>query len=290
MKSSRALLELHTAVALFGVAGLFGKLVEVSSSLLVFGRSSTAAIAIALLLIWQGRSLLPGQRHSILLIASGLLLAVHWLTFFHAIQTSSVAIGLVGFATFPLFVTLLEPLGFGGKWRHRDWLTALLVLIGLFLVAPEFNLDNQATVALLWAVLSGFLFAILTLCSRKLVENQSVYVVSLWQHAISAVVMLPLAWHTLGEINAEQLGWLLILGTLCTALPHSLFIKALQTIKAHTASIIVGLEPVYGIVFAALFLGEIPTLTTLLGALIVLIAVGLAVHWQKMEGSEHSPQ
>ena len=63
---------------------------------------------------------------------------------------------------------------------------------------------------------------------------------------------------------------LLLLGVVFTALAHTLFIRSMRTIKAQQASIIISLEPVYGIVLAALLLSEIPTVRMLIGGGLIL--------------------
>ncbi|MEM9184854.1 MAG: EamA family transporter, partial [Pseudomonadota bacterium] len=109
-----ALLELHLAVLLFGLAGVLGKAIAAGALIIVFGRSTVAALTLGLGLVLGLKNrrescALPRTRR-LGLGASGVLLAVHWLAFFHAINISSVAVGVVGYATAPLFVVMLEPL------------------------------------------------------------------------------------------------------------------------------------------------------------------------------------
>ena len=208
---------------------------------------------------------------------SGVLLALHWLTFFHAIQVSTVAIGLIGYATFPIFVTFLEPLLSSQRVRAVDVLSAVVVVIGLVLVAPRFDLSDSGTVGLIWAVVSGALFAVLTLHNRVLVKENSVLVVALYQHASAALVLLPVVFIQAEVPQSNTVLLLLILGVFCTALPQILFIKSLAVLKAQFVSIVAGLEPVYGILFAAVFLSEIPGFQTVIGACLVFGAVVIAM-------------
>lgn len=270
-------IELHVAVLLFGVAGLFGKLVTADPATIVFGRTLFAALVLFLALSLYRVSLVIASKRSLLmLLASGLVLALHWWTFFHAIQLSTVAVGLIGFATFPVFITILEPLLSAQKYRAVDFASATLVVIGLVFVAPGFSLADQGLVGLLWAVASGALFAILTLMNRRLVAIHSAFVVVFYQLSVACLCLLPLAIGAVGSLEAKNLWLLLTLGVLCTALPHTLFIKSLRVIKAQMASVVAALEPVYGIVLAAVFLREFPTLATLFGAALVLAAVWMA--------------
>ena len=263
---------------LFGISGLFGKLISASALIIVLGRTAFAALTIVLGLKIFSVGMRASSRKSLVSIAaSGVLLALHWLTFFHAIQVSTVAIGLIGYATFPIFVTFLEPLLSSQRVRSVDVLSAVVVVIGLMLVAPRFDLSDSGMVGLIWAVVSGGLFAVLTLHNRVLVKKNSVRVVALYQHASAALVLLPVAFIQAEVPQSNTVLLLLILGVFCTALPQILFIKSLAVLKAQFVSIVAGLEPVYGILFAAILLSEIPELQTVIGACLVFGAVVIAM-------------
>jgi drug/metabolite transporter (DMT)-like permease len=265
-------------VLLFGVAGLFGKLVTASPVTIVFGRSFCAALVLYVgLRIYRVSLAINPRMSQLLILVSGLILAVHWVAFFHAIQISTIAVGLVGFATFPVFVTLLEPLVSGQKYRVVDFASAALVVAGLLLVAPGFSLANQGLVGLLWAVLSGALFAVLALINRRLVASHSPFAVVFYQLGIASLCLAPLVFAAGAVPDAGDTWLLLVLGIVCTALPHALFIKSLAVVKAQLASVVTALEPVYGIAFAVVLLHEIPSLTTLAGAILVFAAVWLAM-------------
>ena len=112
----RALLALHAAVLLFGFAGLFGRWLDLSPSLIVLGRTVVAAAVLAIVrLRAPARSPLDPT-----MAVNGAVLALHWVSFFAAIQAAGVAIGLLGFASFPLFTLVLERWLLGRRWRGRS--------------------------------------------------------------------------------------------------------------------------------------------------------------------------
>jgi len=127
---------------------------------------------------------------------------------------------------------------------------------------------------------------VLTLMNRQLIKEQSVMQISLYQHAVAMVVVFPFVILAQAISSNSDWGLLLMLGILCTALPHILFIQSLKILKAQLVSVVAGLEPVYGIVLAAILLGEIPSLKTLLGAAIVFAAVILAVRAHTVVSSD----
>jgi len=200
----------------------------------------------------------------------GVILAVHWVTFFQAIQVSTVAIGLLTFSTFPVFVTFLEPFFFRERLELKDILIAFVAVIGVAFVVEEFEIRNSVAQGALWGIASGFTFALLSIMNRKYVKEYSSIIVAFYQDLIATVVLLPFLFLTAPVFRLNDILLLSILGVIFTGLAHSLFINGLASVKAQKASIIASLEPVYGIIAAILLLGSIPTLRVILGGLIIL--------------------
>ena len=265
MTRARALAAVHAAVLLFGFAGLFGRWLDLSPVAIVLGRSAIAACALAVVRWQVGRDRLPFDLR---LVANGAVLALHWIAFFAAIQAAGVAIGLLGFASFPLFVLILERAMLGRRWSAAEAVTALCVTAGIALLVPEPSLANRTVQGLAWGLVSGFSFALLAVLNRRYSAVRGAMDIAFWQNFFAALVLLPFAAAdsaALGSIGAREIALLLMLGLLCTALAHTLFIAALSRLSAHTASTVAALEPVYGIALAALLLGEIPDPRVLAG-------------------------
>jgi drug/metabolite transporter (DMT)-like permease len=278
MSRAAAWVALHVAVLLFGFAGLFGKWLALSPLLIVFARTAIAAAALGALRCSRHARRSPFEWP---LLGIGAVLAVHWASFFMAIQVSDVATGLLGYATFPLFTLLLAHAFDRSPVTGRNWAMAALVVAGLALMVPEFSFANRAVVGLFWGLVSGATFALLAVLNRRQAARRSAGDVAFWQNLCAAVALLPLA--LMGAFSAPA-GWaavgmreivlLLVLGLLCTALAHTLFIASLQQVGTHLASIVAALEPVYGIALAFVLLGEAPAPRVLAGgALIVAAAI-----------------
>jgi len=265
-----ALVALHTAVALFGFAALFGQWIALPATAIVLGRTTTAAATLAIVARLRGQRMGSGDWR---LAVSGAILALHWVSFFAAVKIAGVAIALLGYAVFPVFVLLLErPQRSGGI---REWTTALLATAGLMALVPELSWTNQATRGLAWALVSAFTFASLTVRNRALVATRSAIGIALWQNLFAAACLLPwvLAFGGPDAVPGPiDIGLLLVLGTLCTGLSHTLFIASMRRVSAHTASVVAALEPVYGIVLAALLLGERPASRTIVGGVLIVAA------------------
>ena len=234
MTSRAALAALHVAVALFGFAGLFGKWLAWDPVAIVFGRTVVAAGVLALVVFWR-----PAERGEprFALAGNGLILAVHWVAFFAAIQVSTVAIGLLGFAAFPLFVIMLERLLLGRRWQAPEVATAVLVVAGLGMLVPAFTVADRTVQGLAWGVLSGFTFAWLTVRNRALGASRRPLAVALWQNAFAALCIAPLVFRPgvpAFDLTPATLALILVLGAVCTALAHTLFIaQPVAALRAH---------------------------------------------------------
>jgi drug/metabolite transporter (DMT)-like permease len=239
----------------------------------VFGRVLFAGVVLLALAGVQRRPVRPrGRRDGVLLVAQGILLAVHWTAFFQSIAVSNVAVGLLSFSSFPLFTAALEPLLFRQRPSRIQILAALLILPGIYLLVPAFTLQDRTTLGVAWGLLAGATFALLSVTNRWLGRRYHSLTITLYQDGVALVALLPVVFLVPGALawTAGQLLILLVLGVGCTALAHTLFIESMRDITAQSASLLASLEPVWGIVFGVLLLREIPTGPTLLGGAIIL--------------------
>src|SRR5689334_12402400 len=194
MNKRLGLFQIHTAAFLAGFTGLFGKWLDVSPVVITAGRTIFGSIALFIAIRLMGSNVrLNSRRELLALFASGALLAAHWLTFFKSIQVSTVAVGLLAFSSFPMFVTFLEPLVFKERFQSVDILTAAVVVVGLILVAPALDVKNHITQGVLWGVLSGLSYALLSLISRSAIRTVPAMTVAFYQQIFVVLVTLPFA-------------------------------------------------------------------------------------------------
>jgi drug/metabolite transporter (DMT)-like permease len=276
-QNKKNLIKLHFAVFLFGFAALFGKLLTFSPLIIVFGRTFFAVLAMVIfMVITKKKFKLDSFRDYLNIGFVGCMFAVHWYTFFKSIQVSSVAIAVLTFSTFPIFVTFMEPYFSKEKIKRLDIITALITLLGVALVIPKFELSNNFTQGALWGVASGFTCSILAVSNRINVQKYSSYQISLYQNIAASFILLPFIIKINPVLNMREILLLLLLGVVFTAFTNILFISSLSTVKAQLASIITCLEPVYAIVVAGVILHEVPSIRTLLGGSVILSAVIIA--------------
>ena len=272
MESRRnGLASIHIAVLLFGLAGLFAKWVDLPAVIIVLGRVIFSSLFLWFLLkIKKERLRLLSGRDYLLMITAGIVLAVHWTTFMQSIQTSTVAIGTLTFSMFPLFVTFLEPVLFREKIRLSSVVSAVIMLCGVLFIVPEFQLGNTMTQGVVWGMTGSLSYAVLSLMNRKFMEKYTSSLTAFYEQATAGIVLLPSVFLLKPAVNGKDILVLLLLGVVFTAVAHTMYIDGLGTVKVQTAGIISGLESVYGILAAFLFLGEKPGIKELAGGVIIL--------------------
>lgn len=274
MNKQTALLQMHFAATLFGVSGIFGYLIIADSVTISMGRSFFAIIALTWLCFkfrfipWR-----ISLKAFYALLITGILLTGHWVTFFYAIKIGNIAVATLGFACFPAFVTLFEMLFFKEKISSSEYRLLIFVSIGLILVTPSFNFNNNATLGLFWGIISGILYASTVVINRYNLSKTTGVQACWWQCLVVFVTLLPVTITSLPNVPPLDWLWIACLGLFCTGLSYYLVINSLSTIKARTASIIIALEPVYAILTAWLLFNQQPTIRTIIGGFIIILAV-----------------
>lgn len=269
--NKQSLVLLHSSVFLFGITALFSKLIPLSSADINVFRSFLSVATLGLLILLQKRALrLESFRDLKWMLGLGVILGAHWLTYFHSMQVSSVAIGVISLYTFPLMVVFLEPLLANEKLHWSDAALAVIGLLGVFLMVPSFSLDSPITEGVLWGLLSALFFALRNTWQKHKLSHYPGDTTMLYQALFAGFVCLPFMTASVGDIDQESWLKILILGTLFTALPHSLFVASLRKLRAKTASLIACMQPVYATILAFVFINETPTMGTILGGLLII--------------------
>lgn len=277
MTKQTALIQMHIAAILFGISGIFGNLIISDSFIIAMGRSIFAIGAMTLLsfhfryIPWR----VPLKTFYALVI-SGILLASHWVTFFYAIKIGNIAVATLGFACFPACVAIFEMLFFKERITKIEYCLLLCVSIGLIMVTPSFDLNDGGTQGLVWGIISGIIYGASVVINRYTLKTASGVQVCWWQCVVVLTILLPFTITNITHVPKMDWVWIACLGLLCTGLSYYLFISSLVAINARTASIIIALEPVYAIIGAWILFGEQPSMRTILGGVIIILAVAWA--------------
>jgi drug/metabolite transporter (DMT)-like permease len=271
---SKQLLLLTFATLLISTSGALGKFINLPTPVIIFCRSALAALFLFIFCRYKKLNIKLKSRKDIpTILLSATLLGTHWVTYFYALKLSNVAIGMLSLFTFPVITALLDPLFTKTKLNPIHIILGLMVLLGIYILAPDLNLENTHLKGILVGVFSAFCYALRNLILKRHVHNYDGTVLMMQQVCIVSVLLLPVMFKMDISNIQTQIPYLLILGLVTTAIGHSLFISSFKHFSVSTASIIGSMQPIFGIIIAFFFLNEIPTLNTFLGGSLILATV-----------------
>jgi drug/metabolite transporter (DMT)-like permease len=269
----KSLWSLHLTVILLGATGLFSKLIPLDALDITFGRSIIACIALLFVILFQGEKLrLNSLSDYGIAVLLGVIMAAHWVTYFASMQYSSVSVGMIALFTFPVITVLLEPFFEDIKLVWQDILSAVIVVIGIFLIVPETSIGNNVTRGILLGIVSALLYSLRNLLHHKYFKRYSGPQAMAYQTLIISICLVGFVSEDMFTADYTVYLNLVVLGTICTALPHALIAFTLIHLRAKTFSLIACMQPFYGVIFAILVLNETLNLQTLLGGLMVISA------------------
>jgi drug/metabolite transporter (DMT)-like permease len=269
----KSLISLHFTVVLLGATALFSKIIPLSSIDITLGRAIVACVLLLLIVKCTGGKLaLNNKKDYLVALTLGLLMTAHWVTYFAAMQYSSVSVGMIALFTFPVITVLLEPFFEKIRLVWQDLLSAIVVLLGICLVVPEISLTNDVTLGIMVGIVSAFLYALRNLIHRKHFSHYSGAHSMAFQTLIIVLCLSFFASDKLFMADQQTYLWLLVLGSVLTALPHTLIASSLKHLRAKTFSLVACMQPFYGTVLAIVVLHEQPDWQTLLGGMLVISA------------------
>jgi drug/metabolite transporter (DMT)-like permease len=284
----QSLFFLHMSVLLFGGTSLFSKLIGLPALDITVYRTGVAAMVLFILLTLQQKQItLANTKDYGVAILLGIVVGIHWVTYFAGMQMAGVTVGIIAFFTYPVITVFLEPLLNRSKVKSKpqvkDVVIALIVSLGIFLLIPEINLGNQVTLGIVSGVISAFFFALRNVLHRNYFSHYSGPHTMLYQTLV-AFVMLGL-FVEVPPMDVSNNDWLLILlvGIVFTAIPHALLASSLRHLSATTAGLVSCLQPLYGSVLAFLLLSERVNILTIIGGILV-ISAALFETWSVSKG------
>jgi drug/metabolite transporter (DMT)-like permease len=264
----------HFGALLFGGTALFAKWIPLGADVITFWRTIVAMAAVLILCKVRGQSLrLERRRDAWMQIGLGVILGVHWMTYYLAIQLSTVAIGVTALFAAPVISVWIES-AMRRVWP--DWLDVglcLVVFLGVLCLVPDFSWESDYTRGVGIGLLSALFLALRQNLHRRTRARTSSGMVLLFYQLIGIGGLFVFSGLTAApaELCASWFP-LLLLGTLFTAAPHFCNLSALRELEAKSVLIITSLMVPYGILFSAIFFGEIPSGMTLLGSGLILAA------------------
>jgi len=284
-------LQLQLIVFIWGFTAILGKLISLDALPLVWWRMSLAVVLIFGYIYYRKTSYKLARKDIILLLVSGLIIALHWITFFKAIKVSNISITLACLSTGAFFTSILEPIFYKRKMIWYEIVFGLIVLIGLYFVIestePNFiqkSINSNMSGAMqgvFLALTSAFLSAIFSIINGKFAQRIDATIVSFYELLggvlfLSVFLLFTKQFSTaFFNITLSDFMWLGILASVCTAYAFIASVNVMKYISPYTVMLTINLEPVYGIALAVLIFekNEQMSFSFYIGATIILITV-----------------
>lgn len=273
-------LLLHLIIFIWGFTGILGKLIHLDSLVIVWHRVLIAFVALGIVLVFLKKSLrVPKPKDLIAVAGVGIIVALHWLTFYKAIQLSTASLGILCLSTTTLHVTWLEPLVMKRPFSWIEFLLGLIVIYGIYFVSSDFNPGDYE--ALVYGMISALCAALFSVFNARLAKDIPSTKITFYE-LVTGFIFISCVLLVNGKLNSalfvmtlSDLLWLLFLGVLCTSFAFLASIEVVKRLGAFTVSLSINLEPVYTILLAIVILNENEVLGTqfYIGSVIIVLVV-----------------
>ena len=256
----KAFFQLHLAVFLAGFTAILGKLIGLNEILLVCYRLLITVITLAFLLKIKKQLILLPFKEAIKIFSVGLIIAIHWVTFYGSVKYGNVSIAVVCISGSGFFTALFDPLLFKKKISIVEIFLGGFALLGIYII---FDFHPQYKTAIIFGIISAIGISLFPIFNKRLLTKYSPATLTLYELGgglVALCLLLPLYLHYfpaayyLPTTNDWLL--LLVLAWLCTVYCFHLQLNALQKISAFTSNLAYNLEPVYGIILAFIIFKE----------------------------------
>jgi len=268
------ILELNLAVLLISTSGVLGRYIALPAEQIILFRAILAVGFIYLFCRYKKFNLKINAKQDLkIVLLCGVFFGIHWVTYFYALQLSSVAIGMLSIYTYPVITSFLEPIILKSRFQKSHLALAVLVLTGVYFLVPEVSFKNQHFIAVLFGVTSAFFYALRNILMKPKVATYNGSVLMLYQLCVIVVLMSPLLFNANFLQVKSQILPIAFLALVTTTIGHTLLLMSFKYFSATTASIMSSVQPIYGILMGMLFLGEFPAWHTIIGGALILSAV-----------------
>ena len=256
----RNILQLHLVVFIFGFTSILGALISIPSIPLTIYRMGIASLFLALFIFFYDINKIKLKKSLLIkIIICGIIIALHWITFFYAIKISNVSITVSMMSSAAFLTTLIEPLFFKKKFLLHEFILGITSLIGVSII---FNAELKYIDGLIVSLISAILVSVFTLLNNTIVSNNSSLTISFYE-LFAGFIFSLFFYYCLFENplfytkpSYEDLILLLILGIICTSFAFTKSINLIKYLKPFTIMMIINMEPVYAIIISLLIFGE----------------------------------
>ena len=281
-------IELNLAILFISTSGALGRFIDLPIPLTIGLRSLLGGIALYFFCRWKKISFYVegGDRKTILF--GGLLLGLHWITYFYSLRLSNVAIGMLSLFTYPAITAILEPIILKTRILKIHLILSLMVLVGIYFLVPDFDLQNDDFKAVGFGIFSAFCYALRNIILKRKINRYDGSLLMVYQLLVISVFLSPFAFVLDSSKVIDYLPATIVLALLTTSIGHTLFLHSLKHFSTVTASIVSCAQPVYGIIIGMIFLHEYPKVNTIIGGGIIIFTVIIeSLRVYKLNNSVH---
>lgn len=252
-------LHLHLIIFIWGFTAILGKLISIEAIPLVWYRMLLASVFIAIYFVLKKKTFTVDWKSLCKFFLSGILIALHWITFFKAIKVSNVSVALVAMSTGAFFTSFIEPFFFKRKIKLIEILLGLIVIFGLYII---FSFESQYSLGIIYALISSFLSAIFSVLNGVFVQTHKASVISFYQLFFGGVFITIFLFYQgdfsiyFFQLQITDWLYLFILSSICTAYAFIASVEVMKYISPYTVMLTINLEPIYAILLALLIFGE----------------------------------
>lgn len=271
-------IHLHFIVFLYGFTAIIGKLIDLEAMSIVLYRMTFAALGLYLFILFRKNSMNMKLIDFLKVIGVGLVVGLHWVTFFHAIKISNISVTLGCLASTTLLTSFLEPVIEKKRIFWVEVLLGLLIIIGLYLI---FQFEARYSMGIIVALISAAAAGLFTVFNKTLIRKHNANVISFYEMIAGAAGVAIYMGFTNNltveklSVNWVDLMWLVVLAIICTSYAFAATIEVMKELSAYFVVLSINLEPVYGIIMAFFIFGESEQMTAgfYLGTGVILFAV-----------------
>lgn len=274
----KSYLHLHVIVFIWGFTAVLGKLISLEALDLVWYRMLFASVIMTFVVLISKVNLKVPINVFVGFIVSGIIIAVHWLTFYQAIKVSNVSITLACLSTGAFFASILEPIFYNRKIIWYEVLFGLIVIFGLGII---FKVETKYATGIYLAVTSAFLSALFSVINGKYAKEYNPNVISVYELSSGFLFLSVFLYFAdsftpaFFALSSNDLIWLFLLSSVCTAYAFSASVKVMKFLSPFTVMLTINLEPIYGIILVLLIFPENEKMSPMfyIGAIIILATV-----------------
>jgi len=250
--------NLHLIVFIWGFTAILGAMITIAADVIVWYRMLLASLFLALFIFFRRKSFCIPWQSMLQLAFVGLLIALHWIFFFHAIHISNVSITLSVFSLGAFLASLLEPLFYSRKVLWYEVFFGLIIVAALSIIM---RVELAYFEGMLFALVSILLGVLFTLFNGKLIQKHDSAVITFYEFIAGLLFISGYFVYqnkftaTFFEVSDRNWVLLFILSSVCTAYAFTASVRVMKQLSPYTVMLTTNLEPVYGIVLAYFIIG-----------------------------------